>query len=225
MTRRCRIEVTVYVLGVLSVNSHLDRLFIRRPELSVCRSSIQEAFEALEASFRAGGKLLLCGSGGSAADCEHWSGELLKGFASKRPLPAGLRDVLPPRLFDSLQGGLPAIPLPSLIALNTAFANDVSADLAFAQLVWALGSSNDVLVAISTSGNAGNACSAVEAAKAKGMVTVGMTGKGGGRLSTLVDIAIKAPEELTHEIQESHEAIYHCLCLMIEDAMFPESNR
>lgn len=204
------------------MNSHLDRLLTRRPELAECRPDIEKAFQALEASFRRGGKLLLCGNGGSAADCEHWSGELLKGFASKRPLPARFRDALPPQLFENLQGGLPAIPLPSFVSLNTAFANDVSTDLAFAQLVWALGSPGDVLVAISTSGNAANVCSAVEAAKAKEIVTIGMTGRGGGRLSTLVDIAIRVPADIVYEIQEGHEAIYHCLCLMIEDAMFAD---
>lgn len=206
------------------MSSHLDRLMTRRPELSQCRQSIVDAFELMKASYAASGKLLLCGNGGSAADCEHWAGELLKGFVSRRPLPIALKDKLPSQLFEGLQGGLPAIPLPSLVSVNTAFANDVSADLVFAQLVWALGQPSDALVAISTSGNAKNVCHAVEVAKAKGIATVGLTGCSGGRLAQLVDVAIKAPETLTHEIQESHESIYHCLCLMLEEALFPAGN-
>lgn len=203
------------------LSSHLDRLLARRPELAECRQSIMGAFELMKACYEASGKVLLCGNGGSAADCEHWSGELLKGFASRRPLPPALKDKLPPQLYEGLQGGLPAIPLPSLVSVSTAFANDVSADLVFAQLVWALGQPSDVLVALSTSGNARNVCCAVEAAKAKGIAAVGLTGSSGGRLAELVDVVIKTPETQTHEIQESHESIYHCLCLMIEEAMFP----
>lgn len=204
------------------MNAALDRLIERRPELSVCRSDILSAFTVMCDCFRGGGKLLLCGNGGSAADCEHWSGELLKGFVSRRPLSAEQRRLLPSHLSEQLQGGLPAIPLPSLISAGTAFANDVSADLSFAQLVWALGSLGDVLVGLSTSGNARNVCFATQAARAKQMTTVGLTGRRGGRLAGLADITVKVPAAETYEVQELHASVYHCLCMMVEEELFPD---
>jgi D-sedoheptulose 7-phosphate isomerase len=207
---------------VVRVNAALDRLIERRPELSVCRSDILSAFTVMCDCFRGGGKLLLCGNGGSAADCEHWSGELLKGFVSRRPLSAEQRKLLPSHMSEKLQGGLPAIPLPSLISAGTAFANDVSADMSFAQLVWALGSPGDVLVGLSTSGNAPNVCLAAQAARAKQMTTIGLTGLGGGRLAELADIAIRVPVTETYEVQELHASVYHCLCLMVEEELFPD---
>jgi D-sedoheptulose 7-phosphate isomerase len=204
------------------MNEHIDRLIERRPELEACRSDILSAFTVMCDCFRAGGKLLLCGNGGSAADCEHWSGELLKGFVSRRPLSAEQRKLLPSHMSEKLQGGLPAIPLPSLISAGTAFANDVSADMSFAQLVWALWSPGDVLVGLSTSGNAPNVCLAAQAARAKQMTTIGLTGLGGGRLAELADIAIRVPVTETYEVQELHASVYHCLCLMVEEELFPD---
>ena len=201
---------------------HLDNLISRAPALNACRGDIEKAFLILEASFRAKGKLLLCGNGGSASDAEHWAGELLKGFCKKRPLPPEDQAKLPADLAGRLQGALPVIPLTGFPSLSTAFANDVAPELIFAQLVWAFGNPGDVLVGISTSGNARNVCAAAEAARARGVVTVALTGQSGGKLAPLCDLSVRVPATETYLIQEFHLPIYHCLCLMLEDAFFPE---
>jgi len=203
------------------MNSQLAKLLIRQPDLASCQNEIHQVFLVLCASFRQGGKLLLCGNGGSASDAEHWAGELLKGFAQKRALSEKEKASLPPSLRDKLQGALPAIPLTGFPSLSTAFANDVDASLTFAQLVWGLGQPGDVLVGISTSGNAANVCAALETAQARGLVRVGLTGQGGGKLLPLTDHCIRVPSSETYRIQEYHLAIYHCLSLMLEEAFFP----
>jgi D-sedoheptulose 7-phosphate isomerase len=140
-----------------AMNAHLLAVVKRCPELAACTGDVERAFRELARCFAAGRKLLLCGNGGSAADCDHFAGELLKGFRLKRPVAAAARRRLPPELGESLQGALPAIPLTGFPAFTTAFGNDVDPQLAFAQLVWALGQPGDVLLGISTSGNALNA--------------------------------------------------------------------
>jgi D-sedoheptulose 7-phosphate isomerase len=205
------------------MNDHLANLLTRRPELDVCQDEISKIFLAVGHSLRNGGKLFLCGNGGSAADAEHWAGELLKGFAQKRPLTQKERDTLPENLRNKLQGALPAIPLTGFSSLSSAFANDVDPDLTFAQLVWGLGKPGDVLIGISTSGNATNVCAAMEVAKAKGMIRIGLTGRSGGKLLPLTDICLRVPASETYQVQELHLPIYHCLCLMLEDEFFPET--
>ena len=155
--------------------------------------------------------MLLCGNGGSAADAEHWAGELLKGFVQKRPLNSVEKSGLPADLALKLQGALPAIPLTGFVSLGTAFANDVDPNLTFAQLVWGLGRPGDVLIGISTSGNARNVCMAMEAARVRGMLRIGLSGKTGGDLCSLCNVCIKAPATETYLIQEYHLPIYHCL--------------
>lgn len=199
---------------------HLAKLVKRLPELAACEGTIAEAYAALHDCFKAGGKILLCGNGGSAADADHWAGELLKGFCKMRPLPAKDRKKLPPHLARHLQGALPAIPLTNFTALGSAFLNDVDGDLVYAQLTSALGRRGDVLVALSTSGNAANVCYAVQTARARGLRTVALTGAGGGRLRGLADICIRVPARETYRAQEYHLPIYHCLSLMLEDAFF-----
>ena len=200
--------------------SHLTKLIERLPELEACRDSIQHTYDALHDCFAAGGKILLCGNGGSAADADHWAGELLKGFGQKRPLSAKDRKKLPPYVARHLQGSLPAIPLTGFSALSSAFCNDVAPVLVFAQLTSALGRRGDVLVALSTSGNARNVCLAVETARARGLRTVGLTGSTGGRLRGLCDFSIRVPAKETYRAQEYHLPIYHCLSLMLEEAFF-----
>ncbi len=200
---------------------HLDELAARCPDLAPLRPELERAFEAMRDALRAGGKLLLAGNGGSAADCEHWAGELLKGFESRRPLGAEERAQLPPELADRLQGGLVAIPLTSFYALRTAIANDVAGEMEFAQLAWALGRPGDVFVGISTSGNSRSVCLAAQAARARGCRVVALTGRGGGTLAGLADIALRAPADRTLRVQEFHLPIYHTLSLMLEDAFFP----
>ncbi len=208
--------------------SHVEALIAAYPSLEPCRVAIDEAARALIAGFAAGGKLLLCGNGGSCADCDHIAGELAKGFLKKRPLPAALRQgierALPDEgaaLADALQGGLAAISLAAHPALLTAFSNDVNPQYAFAQQVVAYGRPGDVLVGISTSGNARNVAAAVATARAAGMVTIGLTGASGGRLRGLVDIAICVPAHETMRIQELHLPVYHALCAEVEEALFP----
>ena len=197
-----------------------------RPRCPAARRS-RRLQRKLIAVFRAGGKLLLCGNGGSCADCDHIAGELVKGFLKKRPLPAPLQDkigrALPEggtALAQALQGGLPAISLAAHPALFTAFANDVSAEYAFAQQVIAYGRPGDLLIGISTSGNARNVACAVATAKAVGLATIGLTGAKGGKLRELVDIAICVPANETMRIQELHLPVYHALCAQVEEALF-----
>ena len=202
------------------MNKHINDLIEAHPALASCAGEIEAAYEKLRASFADGGKLLLCGNGGSDADADHWAAELLKGFVKKRPLPPEQRKQLSTEVAERLQGALPAIPLTGFAAFQTAFANDVDSTFAFAQLVWALGATGDVLVGISTSGQAENVCAAMNAARAKNLVTVGLTGQSGGRLKELTDVCIRAPASETHRVQELHLPIYHCLCLMLEETFF-----
>lgn len=200
----------------------LDDLLVRYPELAPCRDAICTSVTLIATCYRKKGQLLLCGNGGSAADAEHWSGELLKGFCSLRPLTSAQKQTLPPELADRLQNGLAAIPLNGFLSLSSAFANDVSPELVYAQLVWALGRPADVLVGMSTSGNAANVLHAFQAAKAKGMFTVALTGAKGGKLaaSGLCNACIRVPETETFKVQELHLPVYHTICLMLEEEFF-----
>ena len=200
-----------------------ENLINRYPVLRECAEEISRAYIALKACFIAGGKLLLCGNGGSAADCEHIAGELMKGFLLKRPVPQAFRES--PELDgegELLQRALPAISLTCHAALSTAFANDVAADMVFAQQTYALGQPGDVLLGISTSGNAANVCRALRVANAAGLVTIGLTGKNGGKMNALCKHVIHAPTEETYLIQELHLPIYHALCAMLEADFFAE---
>ncbi len=210
----------------------LQTLMENHPALAACSSDIEAARELLIDTYRAGGKLLLCGNGGSSADCDHITGELLKGFLSRRPLDRESRDsiaaVLPAGeknpdyalLTNQLQGGLPAISLPAQTALVSAFCNDVDASLVYAQLVWGLGEVGDTLLCLSTSGNSRNVVLAAEAARAKGLFVLSLTGEGDSALSALSDITVHAPARETYRVQEYHLPIYHYLCAAVEDAFF-----
>ena len=201
-------------------NNHLDHLFERAPELRPLRDQIDASFLLLRDAIASGGKLLLCGHGGRAADADHWAGELPKGFKSKRTLSPAARAGLPAGIADSLQGAIPAIPLTGFAALTTAFANDVDGDLAFAQLTHALGRPGDVLIGLSTSGNARNVCAAATVARVRGLRVLGLTGASGGTLAPLCDICLRVPAAETFRAQEFHLPIYHCLSLMLEDDFF-----
>lgn len=199
---------------------HLETLTRRHPVLSACVLSIEQAFTVMRDSLRGEGTLFLAGNGGSAADADHWSGELLKGFCKLRPLSAADRARMRPDIADRLQGGLRSIPLTGFAAFTTAFSNDVAPELAWAQLVYTLGRPGDVFIGLSTSGNARNVCLAAESAKAKGMTVVGLTGQRGGRLKGLCDLCICVPATETYHVQELHLPVYHCLSLMLEDEFF-----
>ncbi|MEX2540988.1 MAG: SIS domain-containing protein [Trueperaceae bacterium] len=204
-------------------------LIARYPELDECVPDIHGAFSLLEACFEKGGKTLICGNGGSAADCEHVVGELMKGFLTRRELPDEMRarftDAFPAEgdyLADHLQGALPAISLVSHSGLITAYSNDVAADMIYAQQVYGYGRQEDVLIAISTSGRSVNILNAVRVARSLNLATIGFTGRGGGVLAELCDVAVRVPEDETLKIQERHLPIYHALCTMLEQAFFPD---
>jgi len=202
------------------MNRHLAELTASQPQLAVCAEDIGKAFNLLRDCFVSGGKLLLCGNGGSAADCEHMSGELLKGFLSRRSLDEKSRAVLGEPLAGKLQGALPAIPLTGFISFSTAFGNDADPEYCFAQLVWALGKPGDALLGITTSGNSANVLHAARAARARGMKVIGLTGAGGGQMGALADITIQVPESRVHLVQQLHLPVYHALCLMLEEEFF-----
>jgi|TARA_X000000950_G_scaffold279199_1_gene371410 D-sedoheptulose 7-phosphate isomerase len=199
----------------------LQKLALRSPELSHCLSEIEAGAKQLISCFQQNHKLLLCGNGGSCADCEHIAGELVKQFSRTRPLSAELVEKLGPELSQELHGGLPALSLPSMIGFHTAFNNDDKPEYAFAQQVVAFGQPGDVLMGISTSGNSKNIIKAAEAARALGLKVLSLTGQDGGVLATLADIAIKAPATEVARVQELHLPIYHSLCQMVEDTLFP----
>jgi D-sedoheptulose 7-phosphate isomerase len=199
---------------------HIAAAIAVHPRLASCAGDMERGVALLEAAVRNGRKVLLCGNGGSAADCDHWSAELLKGFGSRRPLSAAQRAGIDPALADRLQGGIRAIPLPALTAFNTAWANDCAAEDAFAQLVQVLGLPGDVLVGLSTSGNARNVVTAFEVARARGLHTLALTGRGGGKLAPLAEVAIRVPEDATPLVQELHLPVYHALSLELEARLF-----
>lgn len=207
--------------------SVLDELVQRYPVLEECRESVMQAYEAILSSYGSNGKLLIAGNGGSAADSDHISGELTKSFFFQRRIGSELQDNLVSlygeegaKLADSLEGGLPAIPLSVFNASNTAFANDADASVSFAQLVNSLGQKGDVFLGITTSGNSKNIILSTMVAKAKGIRSITLTGKTGGKIKDYADISICVPETETFKIQELHLPVYHALCLMIETTMF-----
>ena len=202
------------------VVSHLDDLVRRVPALGAVRVDVEAAYELLHASLSGGGTLYLCGNGGSAADCEHWSGELLKGFESKRPLDDAERGSVGEDLGGVLQGGIRAVPLTGFLGARTAMVNDIGGDYDFAQLVWALAREGDVVCCISTSGNSANLVHAANAARGRGARVLGLTGKDGGKLAGMCDVEVRVPAERTLEVQEMHLPVYHALALMLEDAFF-----
>ncbi len=179
------------------------------------------AAEKISACFERGGKLLLCGNGGSAADCAHIAGELAKGFLKKRPLPEALRDAIGEDWTQKLQGGLPALDLCANSGLMTAIINDIEGDSVFAQQVAAYGRKGDVILGISTSGNAENVGRALKTARAMGLYTIGMTGESGGKMKACCDLLLNVPETETYKIQEKHLPLYHRLCILIEERLFP----
>lgn len=203
------------------MNMIFNELLERYPCLEVCKNEIYSAYEAMVAAYKNGGKLLCCGNGGSAADCDHLVGELMKGFLKQRPLSAEEKELFDDSFVSSnLQKGLPAVSLTAHSALMTAYSNDAVSQLVFAQQVYALGNKKDLLFAFSTSGNSENVVYAVKAAKAAGIVSVSVTGKNESKLSEISDICIRLPETETFKIQELTLPVYHCLAAMVEDRFF-----
>ena len=205
----------------------IKNLIDRYPTLALCESDIENATSMIISCYENGGKLLLAGNGGSSADADHIVGELMKGFMKKRELTDSQKAEMKEKCQDisdetlaKLQNALPTISLSSFSALNTAFSNDVDADLVFAQGVFGLGKVNDVLIAISTSGNSKNVVEAAKVAKAIGVKVIALTGKSGGVLKNLADITIAVPESETYKVQELHLPVYHSICAEIESHFF-----
>ena len=197
----------------------LTNLFERYPELKNCKDDIERALAAMTACYKGGGKILLCGNGGSAADCDHIVGELMKGFLLRR-------DVKDTRLSEDirqrLEGALPAISLPSQSAALTAFINDVDPSMAYAQLLYGYARAEDLFIGISTSGNSENVVNAATVAKAIGLKTLALTGSRASALSDICDVTIRVPETETYKIQELHLPVYHYLCAKLEECFFGE---
>ena len=209
-----------------SAQEIFEELFARYPALEACRADVGAAFDILADAYRSGGKVLCCGNGGSARDCEHIVGELLKKFKRHRDIPAGLKGRLAATgpdgalLAERLEGSLPAISLVSQSGILTAFANDVGWDEAFAQQLLGLARPGDVLIALSTSGNSRNCVLAATLARELGVRTVALVGEAGGRLGGLCDVAIRVPARETYQVQEFHLPVYHALCAMLEEELF-----
>ena len=205
-------------------NQIIDNLIMRFPELSGL--PVHRSVEAICSCYRDGGKLLICGNGGSAADALHITGELMKGFILERPIDKSIqekiRTIYPAEadyLISNLQGALPAISLVSEAALISAFSNDKAADLCFAQQVMGHGMKGDVLIAISTSGNAVNVRYAAQIAKVKQMTVIALTGDTGGDLKNYADILLNVPAKETYLVQEYHLPLYHAICAAVEKAL------
>lgn len=209
------------------LKKHIDLLVERYPFLESAKEDIITAYLLLEECYENGGKLLVAGNGGSAADAEHIVGELMKGFKLPRKLESAFAEKLVAEnhelgsvLAENLQGALPAIALDGHLALSTAYMNDCEPLLCFAQQVNGYGKAGDIFLGISTSGNSKNVLFAATTAHAKGMKVIGLTGAKDSKLKDMSDVCIKAPQTETYMIQELHLPIYHCLCLMLEDKFF-----
>lgn len=205
----------------------IETLFSRYPELNEIKESINQTFTIIKNAFSSGKKLFVCGNGGSASDAEHIVGELMKGFLLKRELPKNEQQKFIDMFGDvgkdiasKLQQGFPAIALTGHPSLSTAFNNDVDASLTFSQQLYSMAESNDVLLAISTSGNSDNVVKCLQTAKVLGVKTIILTGRDGGVAAKLADCAVIAPSNETYIIQEFHLPIYHALCAALEEEFY-----
>lgn len=208
-------------------NKEIDILVERYPQLSCIANDLYSCYSIIADCYKKGGKLLIAGNGGSAADAEHIVGELMKGFKLQRKVDEAfasrlcdLNEELGSVLAQNLQGALPAIALDGHPALSTAYMNDCEPLLCFAQQVNGYGKEGDVFLGISTSGNSKNILYAAVTARAKGMKIIGLTGAKNSKLEQMSDVCIKVPETETYMIQELHLPVYHCLCLMLENEFF-----
>lgn len=205
----------------------LEQLCERHPSLTTVKPAIEEACNQLIACYENGGKVLVCGNGGSCSDSEHIVGELMKSFELKRPIRPDLQEKLaalsPKRgkyLAIHLQQGLPAISLTAHTSLTTAIANDIHGDIIFAQQVVGYGKPDDLLLGISSSGNSQNILDACMVAKAMNLKVIGLTGETGGKMKEFCDILINVPGRRTFMVQELHLPVYHVMCLAVEHHFF-----
>lgn len=189
--------------SLAQIRSHLlTSAGVKQKTITTCSESLLKAAQIVSASFRQGGKLLLCGNGGSAADCQHTAAEFVNRLSK-----------------DFERPGLPAISLTTDTSFMTAIANDYGFDALFSRQVETLGRAGDVLLGISTSGKSPNVVKAIQAAKNKGMSTILLTGNN-PNLVEIADIIIGVPSDNTQHIQETHLAIEHLLCSLVETELF-----
>jgi D-sedoheptulose 7-phosphate isomerase len=181
-----------------------DSLDVKRRYFAEHAADVERAAKALAECFGAGGKLLLFGNGGSAADAQHIAGEFINRF-----LPQDRR-------------ALPAIALSTDGGVLTCIANDTGFENVFARQVEAIGTRGDVCLAITTSGNSPNIVAAIERARAKGMKVIGLLGRDGGRCAPLCDLALIVGSDDTQRIQETHNLIGHVVCELVETILFPQ---
>ncbi len=205
----------------------LTDLLNRYSELQPLKQQVAAAAETIIEAYKNGGKVLVCGNGGSCSDADHIVGELMKSFEGRRPLAKELQErlvSLSPEtgkmLAEKLQQGLPAISLTVHQSLITAIANDISGEVIYAQQVVGWGNKGDVLIGLSTSGNSQNVIDAMIVARAKGMKTIGLTGETGGKMRDWSDILINVPQRRTAYVQELHLPVYHAICMMVEIEFF-----
>ena len=175
--------------------------------LDLCETAILEAAGVLTDTLRSGGKILLCGNGGSAADCQHIAGELVSRLTR-----------------DFSRPGLAAIALTVDTSVITGYANDYNFEGVFERQTQALGRPSDALIAFSTSGNSGNILRAARYARAHEINVVAMTGGDGGQLRELADVAICVPSDCVQHIQEAHITVGHIICAIVERCLFPPDN-
>ncbi len=192
----------------MNKESRIEEIFqasieTKQASLSEVKTSVANAAKEIVQAFKQQGKVLSCGNGGSAADAQHLSSELLNRFERERE-------------------GLAAIALTTDSSTLTSIANDYNYENIFSRQVLALGNSNDVLVAISTSGNSANVLAAIQAAHQKSMAVVVLSGNGGGKIASVLketDIEIRIPSDSTARIQEVHLLVLHCLCDLIDQEL------
>lgn len=205
------------IKGILS-NKSLD--YLTDEMIFVVEKSIER--------IKNGGKVVVCGNGGSAADSGHIVGELMKGFILPRSLSEKDRRSFIVKVKDGehlaekLQYGIPAVALTGSEAISTAVMNDNGAEMVFAQQAYVLLSENDIFMGISTSGNAENVILAMEVAKVKNAFTIALTGKGGGKMKELADVSIIVNDTETFLIQEKHLPLYHLYCMCLENEFYGE---
>lgn len=209
----------------------MEELLMRYPSLSVCKEDLIHTLERMINTYRNGGKIMVCGNGGSCADAQHIVGELMKGFLLRRPMTEDQKQAFETALGEEeaenfasrMQRGIPAMALDGATGLLTAYANDVDADYIYAQQVFACGQKNDLLIGISTSGNSKNVVNAMKTAKAMGIHSIALTGARESKSSALATVSIRVPETETFKVQELHLPVYHYLCAEMEERVFGDA--
>ena len=204
-----------------------NSLYERYPMLSDCKNDIDAFLSMMLETYKSGGKILLCGNGGSCADCDHIVGELMKSFMCERKPNEEFVEKLwaefgeeAKRVANCLQTGIPAISLPSQTAVMSAYLNDVEPEYVYAQLVYGYAKKEDMLICLSTSGNSKNVVCAAKVAKALGIKAAAITGANESELSRLCDVCVRVPETETYKVQELTLPVYHHLCASMEKILF-----